>query len=75
MFKRCTLCKKEWKSREDFLADKELRLEGYQWNYMKVMEGMPPEGVLVFTHANADCGTSLAVAAQLFKREFDHITT
>jgi hypothetical protein len=71
-FKRCTLCGREWKTREEFLADKEIHLEGYQWNHIKVMEGMPPEGILVFTHTLDNCGTSLALAAKLFKREFDH---
>ena len=71
-FKQCTFCGKQWQTREDFLSDVELRLEGYQWNYIKVMDGMPPEGILVFTHSSGDCGTSIALAARLFKRDFEN---
>ncbi len=74
-FKRCTLCGKEWETREKFLADTEIRLDGYQWNYLKVIDGMPPDGVLVFTHSSGGCGTSLALAARLFKRESVHKQT
>ena len=72
MFKRCTFCGKQWETREDFLADNELRLDGYQWDSMQVVSGFPPEGMLVFTHSIVQCGTSLAVAAQNFKRETEH---
>jgi hypothetical protein len=34
-----------------------------------VRVGMPPEGILVFTHAKTSCGTSLAIEAKLFRRE------
>lgn len=67
-FKRCSLCGAEWTTRQDFLADRDVQLEGYQWDSMQVKVGMPPEGVLLFTHARSNCGTSLAVAAKLFRR-------
>ena len=67
-FKRCSFCGTEWKSKEAFLADREVQLEGYQWDTAQVKEGMPAEGILVFTHARNDCGTSLAVASQMFRR-------
>lgn len=68
-FKRCSLCGAEWTTKQDFLADRDIRLEGYQWDSKQVKMGMPPEGVLLFTHAKSACGTSLAVEAKLFRRE------
>jgi hypothetical protein len=69
MFKRCSFCGKQWETREEFLADNALRLEGYQWDSLQVANGLPAEGMLVFTHAEPQCGTSLAVAARNFKRD------
>ncbi len=69
MFKRCSFCGKQWQTREEFLADHDLHLEGYQWDSLQVTNGLPAEGMLVFTHTNMQCGTSLAVAARNFKRE------
>jgi hypothetical protein len=69
MFKRCTCCGKEWKTKEDFLADKEVELIGYQWNRLIVAAGMPPDGLVVFTHSRDNCGTSLSVIAKQFKRD------
>jgi hypothetical protein len=68
MFKRCSFCGKEWQTREEFLSDKELRLEGYQWENKQVMAGLPPDGMLVFTHSRGECGTSLTIAARVFRR-------
>ncbi len=67
-FERCSHCGAGWTTKEDFLADRDIRLEGYQWDSRQVRIGMPPEGVLVFTHAKSRCGTSLTVAAKLFRR-------
>lgn len=68
-FKRCSLCGKEWPTREDFLRDKDVRLEGYKWDRVQVMAGLPSEGMLVFTHSPSVCGTSIAISASLFKRD------
>ena len=67
--KRCTLCGVEWTTKEDFLADQDVRLVGYQWDSRQVKVGLPSDGVLVFTHAKATCKTSLSVAAVMFRRE------
>lgn len=68
-FKKCSLCGAAWMTKEEFLEDRDIRLEGYQWDSRQVKLGMPPEGVLVFTHAKSACGTSLAVEATQFRRE------
>ena len=56
-------------TKEDFLADQEVRLEGYQWDSRQVKVGLPSDGVLVFTHSKATCGTSLTLMATKFRRE------
>lgn len=70
-FKQCSLCGMQWKSKDDFLADRDLRLEGYQWRTQQVLVGLPADGVLVFTHAIPTCGTSLTVEARRFQRNAD----
>jgi hypothetical protein len=66
-FKRCTLCGREWTTREEFLNDMTLHLNGHQWNRKKVQSGELAEGLLIFTHNVEECGTSLAVAASQFR--------
>lgn len=74
-FKRCSFCGTEWGSREEFLADREIQLEGYQWQSAAVKQGMPPDGILVFTHTKAECGTSLAVESSMFRRSSSNPAT
>jgi hypothetical protein len=66
-FKRCTLCGKEWTTREEFLTDMTLHLNGHQWNRKKVQAGELAGGLLIFTHKVEDCGTSLAIVASQFR--------
>jgi hypothetical protein len=68
IFKRCTLCGKEWATREEFLNDVTLELNGHQWNKKKVLAGEPAEGLLIFTHRTRECGTSLALTASKFRQ-------
>ena len=66
-FKRCNLCGKEWHSREDFLSDRTVVLNGYQWNIQNVHLSSGSGGLLLFTHQSAECGTTMALSASLFK--------
>ncbi len=68
-FKRCSLCGKHWPTKESFLEDNEVRLDGYKWDHDQVMSGMPAEGMVVFTHSPSVCGTSITIPAILFKRD------
>lgn len=68
-FKRCTMCGSEWSTKDEFLEDREIFLNGYQWNRKKFRSGEGFAGLLIFTHRKADCGTSLAIAANKFKTE------
>ena len=67
LFKRCTLCGMEWRTRDEFLNDETNRLEGYQGEKRRIISGMPAEGLLLFTHQVQGCGTTLAIAASRFK--------
>lgn len=66
-FKRCTLCAAEWETRDDFLNDDYITLDGYVYLKRRVVSGVPPEGLLLFTHRAPQCGTTLAIAASRFK--------
>jgi hypothetical protein len=67
IFKQCPLCKRAWNTREEFLDDKDMFLNGHQMNKRRVKAGLPSNGLLIFTHTIAHCGTSLAVAAAAFR--------
>jgi len=66
-FKRCPLCGKIWATREEFLGDRQTRLNGYQCNSKRLREGLPVQGILVFTHFEHECGTTLALPASSFR--------
>ena len=60
-FKICTTCSQRWKTREDFLADPELKLVGYQVAFEDI-EG----GLFFFNHQHENCGTTLAIPVKEF---------
>ena len=69
VFKRCTMCGAEWPTKDEFLEDREIHLNGYQWNRKKFRSGEGFTGLLIFTHRKEACGTSLAIAANKFKTD------
>jgi hypothetical protein len=56
MFKKCTMCEKSWETLDDFVKDKEIKLNGYQVNIIDPLRGM-----FIFTHNIPLCGTSVAI--------------
>jgi len=68
-FKACGLCGKVWETKEAFLGDKTIRLNGYQWNVKKIRQGLPAAGLLLFTHYRRRCGTTLAIVASTFRQK------
>ncbi|NOU36482.1 MAG: hypothetical protein HOO88_06900 [Kiritimatiellaceae bacterium] len=60
-FKICTTCSKHWETLEDFLADPELELSGYQV-YFEDLKG----GLFYFTHLHENCFTTLAIPVKAF---------
>lgn len=61
IFKRCTSCFSEWKTREEFLNDASLELNGYRVNYQELERGL-----FFFTHKKAGCCSSMALEAREF---------
>ena len=53
MFKKCTSCSCIWKNRQDFLADPDLKIIGYQASFDNVKDGL-----FLFNHV---CETTLAI--------------
>jgi hypothetical protein len=68
IFKKCSLCGKEWYSAKEFLDDAALQLNGYQGHLRLNLMGLPARGLLVFTHTIKECGTTIAVPARHFKK-------
>jgi hypothetical protein len=67
VFKKCTMCGKTWPTKDDFLGDDEIRLNGYQWNKKRLRAGENLAGLLIFTHAKEECFTTLGIEARKFK--------
>ena len=60
-FKICPSCAKPWNTLEDFLADPEIELAGYQVNFADLKGGL-----FYFSHTKADCETTLAIPVNQF---------
>ncbi|HTY09821.1 MAG TPA: hypothetical protein VMF88_02005 [Bacteroidota bacterium] len=67
VFKQCTMCGKKWSTKDAFLDDSEIRLNGYQWNKKRLRAGENLAGLLIFTHAKEECFTTLGIEARKFK--------
>jgi hypothetical protein len=57
-FKRCTLCGTVWADCWQFIADRNLRVDGYQSSLVA-----PEYCFILVTHRVTGCGTTLAVSA------------
>ena len=57
-FKKCPMCRKIWKSRDAFLDDESLLLEGYTADF-EIKE----KGLFYFTHRTRGCYSTLALEA------------
>lgn len=60
-FKICSMCSTEWNTREDFLSDKELELNGYTADFEKLEYGL-----FYFTHHGSGCGSTITIYAGEF---------
>ncbi len=61
IFKKCPMCSTKWESRDEFLEDISLDLNGYQVAYEEVELGL-----FYFTHKVKGCHTTLALRAETF---------
>ncbi len=60
-FKKCNCCKKVWETLESFLADSQLKLNGYQADFESLSRG-----ILLFTHITKDCHTTISISIERF---------
>lgn len=60
-FKICPGCFQSWKSREDFLSDPSLELNGYKPDFKELEFGM-----FLFTHKNGRCLSTMALLVESF---------
>lgn len=65
-FSRCTKCRKRWASRQLFLDDVEVVLNGYQANLDNLKGGW-----FIFTHQSQSCKSSFAIEAGEFFDLYD----
>lgn len=65
-FKRCSLCDAVWETRDEFLGDPDLQLNGYQFTSRNLTQ-YRGGGLLLYTHRNRSCGTTLALSVRKFK--------
>ena len=63
VFKHCAICDSSWETREDFLADPELQLIGYQPHFKALTTGF-----LFFNHS---CKATLAIEVMLLRDLYD----
>jgi hypothetical protein len=62
--KQCTCCGHAWRTLEALLGDPQLQIVGYQVNFDDLLLGL-----FLFNHL--DCGSTIAVPAELFKDLYD----
>ncbi len=62
IFKTCPCCGLTWGSREEFLADPDMDLNGYQVNFKK-LEG----GMFLFTHNIETCHSTMTIMMEEFR--------
>jgi hypothetical protein len=58
VFKKCPSCFTSWATRNDFLRDGSLELNGYKADFQKLEYGL-----FFFTHKVADCFSTMALEA------------
>jgi hypothetical protein len=64
VFKTCPSCKSEWETREEFLSDDCLKLNGYQIDVRSL-----DHGLLLFTHLRDGCFSTMSI----YVREFNSV--
>ena len=61
VFKTCSCCGVSWPTRESFLSDPYLRVDGYQSDF-EFLE----EGLFFLTHCKDDCHSTMTIPAREF---------
>ena len=61
-YKTCPNCSEIWPTRDAFIADKRLKLNGYKVDFEK-----PEYGLFFFTHIKPGCCSTMALEVNAFK--------
>ncbi len=61
MFKTCACCGRTWPTRDEFIVDPSLLLNGYQANFESQRDGL-----FYFTHMSDGCGSTMVIPAYEF---------
>jgi hypothetical protein len=61
IFKRCAKCGAQWRSRDDFIVDPSLELNGYKADFERLEYGL-----FFFTHKAGDCFSTMALETGAF---------
>ena len=61
IFKRCSMCSTEWNTRDDFIGDNLLEINGYKADFEKLEWSL-----FYFTHHKQDCFSTMAIEANEF---------
>lgn len=61
IFKKCPMCTFEWKTRDEFLDDNSLKLNGYQVDLDELEWSL-----FLFTHFQENCFSTMAIRAKDF---------
>ena len=65
-FKKCSMCKTVWTSRDDFLNDPAIEMIGYQPDFENLEIGL-----FYFNHNRSDCHTTLSFQVNEFSDMYD----
>jgi hypothetical protein len=68
-FKHCSMCGKTWETKTEFLADTSIVLNGYQWSKKAMVNKQQDHGILIYTHTEHNCGTSIAIYPSAFRKK------
>lgn len=60
-FKKCSMCGEIWGTRDEFLDDRSLELNGYGADFDRLENGL-----FYFTHKLQDCSTTMALKSSEF---------
>lgn len=66
IFKACPKCRFEWKSRNELLNDKNVKIIGYQANFIE-----PEEGLYLFNHTIDNCNTTFSMKTKDYKDMYE----
>jgi hypothetical protein len=61
IFKICPMCSTQWKTRDDFMKDRLLHIDGYQADFEKLEWSL-----FYFTHHQKDCLSTMTIEAKDF---------